>query len=952
MSALLLASDSYVYGTTYFGGACGVGTIFRMDGTGNATTIHSFCYSDGAHPVAGLIQSTSGELYGTATRGGTSNLGTIFRMDALGNVTTLHNFHGPDGSTPDSALIEVAGEFYGTTFEGGTGLGTIFKMDSNGVFATLHAFSGPDGASPYGALIHASDGNLYGTTAGGGDTSGHGTVFKMDASGTVTTLRVLNPVTDGANPYAPLLQGTDGYLYGTTSAYGPISGTIFRMDNSGAFTVLNGFNSDTGYGSTAPLIQAADGNFYGTTGIGGEASSVFRMDPAGALSVVHRFDYDAKPYAGLLEITDGGFLGTAASAGDGGPGPGAIFHVDSVGGFSTMHTFQSDEPVSPQTAPIEAADGSFYGTTAGGEAGAGTIYRMDSFGSLTTLHAFDGPDGASPVAPITQANNGKFYGTTEGGGTAGYGTVFAMEDSGALTTLHHFDHWDGANPHAALLQANDGNLYGTTFSGGAQDEWGTVFRIDTLGNLTTLHSFTSLDGAYPEGGLVQAADGNLYGTTAGTVFELDSSGVLTTLHEFDPFYGYGTVFGLIQAANGNLYGTTSGGGDGGAGTVYGIEPSGLFGLLHSFHGGDGANPSAALLRAADGNFYGTTIAGGASPGAGGCVWSVGCGTVFRIDASGYFVSLHSFNILDGRWPMAALTQASDGNLYGTTNGGGPFGGLGVVFRLSTAIVAVNEVSPMSGSGSGGAALALLGGGFSPEATVTVGSAPGTDVTVPDPTFLYFLRPALSPGTLNDVSVTNPGASPSTAMHPNAFFSDFLDVSQLNLLHDYIEKIFRAGITAGCGEGSYCPDDTVTRAQMAVFLLKAEHGSAYVPPVCTSFFGDVTCPSLFADWIEQLASEGITAGCGGGNFCPSSPVTRAQMAVFLLKTEHGPAYQPPACLGVFADVECLPTPAFAVNWIEQLASESITAGCGGGNYCPNDPNTRGQMAVFLVKTFGL
>jgi hypothetical protein len=141
----------------------------------------------------------------------------------------------------------------------------------------------------------------------------------------------------------------------------------------------------------------------------------------------------------------------------------------------------------------------------------------------------------------------------------------------------------------------------------------------------------------------------------------------------------------------------------------------------------------------------------------------------------------------------------------------------------------------------------------------------------------------------------------------------------------------------------------------VFLLKAAHGEGYAPSSCTGVFADVAClptPAFAADWIEQLAAEGITGGCGGGNFCPDAPVTRAQVAVFLLKGEHGSAYAPPACTGAFADVACLPTPAFAADWIEQLAAEGITAGCGNGNFCPGGLNTRGQMAVFLTKAFNL
>jgi hypothetical protein len=179
--------------------------------------------------------------------------------------------------------------------------------------------------------------------------------------------------------------------------------------------------------------------------------------------------------------------------------------------------------------------------------------------------------------------------------------------------------------------------------------------------------------------------------------------------------------------------------------------------------------------------------------------------------------------------------------------------------------------------------------------------------------------------------------------------DFLDAPPAHPFHDFVNTVARNGITAGCGNGDYCPDASVTRAQMAVFLLKAEHGGAYTPPACAGMFGDVACPSQFADWIEQLAAEGITGGCGGGNYCPDAAVTRAQMAVFLLKAEHGSAYTPPACSGDFGDVAC---PSQFADWIEQLAAENITGGCGGGNYCPDNPNTRGQMAVFLTKTFQL
>jgi hypothetical protein len=218
-------------------------------------------------------------------------------------------------------------------------------------------------------------------------------------------------------------------------------------------------------------------------------------------------------------------------------------------------------------------------------------------------------------------------------------------------------------------------------------------------------------------------------------------------------------------------------------------------------------------------------------------------------------------------------------------------------------------------------------------------------------------PALTAGTLNGVEVVNALAAPRrsgpSAILPNAFFADFLDVPDGDIFHEYVETIVRAGITAGCGGGAYCRDNPVTRAQMAVFLLKAEHGAAYDPPDCVGVFPDVPCTpgSGFSDWIEQLAAEEITSGCGGGLYCPGDPVTRQQMAVFLLKTEHGAGYTPPTCLSAFEDVEC---PSLFADWIEQLYAEGVTGGCSAKPllYCPAGSVTRGQMAVFLTRTFGL
>jgi len=182
---------------------------------------------------------------------------------------------------------------------------------------------------------------------------------------------------------------------------------------------------------------------------------------------------------------------------------------------------------------------------------------------------------------------------------------------------------------------------------------------------------------------------------------------------------------------------------------------------------------------------------------------------------------------------------------------------------------------------------------------------------------------------------------------------FADTPLTYWANSYIERLYYAGITGGCTTVplNYCPDSTVTRAQMAVFLLKGMHGSGYTPPAVGSSTGftDVETYYWAAAWIKQLATEGITGGCGAGIYCPDATVTRAQMAIFLLKTKHGSSYSPPNATGIFTDV---PVGYWADKWIEQLASEGITGGCGAGIYCPDADVTRAQMAVFLVKTFNL
>ncbi len=261
---------------------------------------------------------------------------------------------------------------------------------------------------------------------------------------------------------------------------------------------------------------------------------------------------------------------------------------------------------------------------------------------------------------------------------------------------------------------------------------------------------------------------------------------------------------------------------------------------------------------------------------------------------------------------------------------------------------VLTATPSSGNPSG-VSTTLAGFHFLAGATAKVGGTAATNVNVVDDGTITLTTPSLLPGSLNDIVVTNTDGTVGTL--PNGWIADFLDVPGNQQFYSFVTTLVRNAITAGVGGGNYGVGQNTLRQQMAVFLLKAKNGVCYTPPPCTTqVFTDVPCSLGFAPWINELVAQGITGGCGGGLFCPLNPVNRQQMAAFLLKTFEAPGYAPPACTAAsFADVPC--SNPFAA-WVYELVARNVTAGCGGGNYCPLTSASRGQMAVFIVKTFGL
>ena len=362
------------------------------------------------------------------------------------------------------------------------------------------------------------------------------------------------------------------------------------------------------------------------------------------------------------------------------------------GDLTTLYVFESPGGWAVTAGLAPGRDGNLYGMTErGGAKDAGTVFKISINGTLTSLYSFtDGSDGGYPQFALVQGRDGDFYGTTTTGGTNyGSGTVFRISTNGVLTNLYCFTGGaDGKWPEAGLVLGADGNFYGTTGRGGTNGGYGTVFKISTNSELTSLYSFSSENNVsgWPNAGLVLGSDGNFYGTRGsdgtnggyGTVFKISTNGALTSLHSFTGGYdGASPDAGLVQGSDGEFYGTTYGGGtNGGYGTVFKISTNGALTSLYSFTGrADGAYPEGSLAQGRDGNLYGTT-SGGAPPG--------GPGAIFKIGADGVLTTVYSFGGVDGAAPQAGLVQGSDGNLYGTTYGGGGIGGGGTVFRLTVA----------------------------------------------------------------------------------------------------------------------------------------------------------------------------------------------------------------------------------------------------------------------------
>ncbi len=652
-SDLCQAANGKLYGMTYQGGTFNMGVLFEYDASTGiyAKKVDFSGSTNGSSPKGSLMKAANGKLYGMTSRGGINDQGTMFEFDPATNIfTKKFDFSATSkGEYPFGSLVQAAnGKLYGMTFQGGlNNFGVLFEYDlsSNTFTKKLDFESATNGSNPYGTLLRASNDILYGMTYGGGS-SDYGVMFSYEPAVNIYTKLIdFDGINNGRNPYGSLMQASNGKLYGLTSG-GGINwlGVLFQYDITTS-TYTKQFNFDGYVNGTGPygtLVQAANNRLYGITNAGGinDMGVVFEYD-FGTSNFLKKFDFDG------------------ANAGS-----------------------------TPFGSMIRATNDKLYGMTSdGGASGWGVLFEYDASNN-TFLKRFDfekATNGKTPVGSLMKAANGKLYGMTNLGGTNNMGVIFEYN----LTTLSltkKFD-FDGAtngkNPNGSLIQAGNGKLYGVTYSGGTSDD-GVLFEYDAATNtyLKKIDFDSVSSGQHPYGALLQATNGKLYGMTAqggvsnnGVLFEYNpATSTYTKKLDFDGINNGKRPNGsLMQALNGKIYGMTSQGGSSDMGVLFEYDPTTNIHVKKIDFAGSayGRNPTGSLIQGNDGELYGMTYLGGINDK----------GVLFQYDiATNTFVKKLDFDgTTQGSYPEGSLLQASNGKLYGMTYSGGTKS-LGVIFE--------------------------------------------------------------------------------------------------------------------------------------------------------------------------------------------------------------------------------------------------------------------------------
>jgi uncharacterized repeat protein (TIGR03803 family) len=559
--------------------------------------------------------------------------------------------------------VDGAGNFYGTTLNGGEGFGTVYEIDATGHESVLHAFAGgtADGASPSSGVIRDPSGDLYGVTSKGG-TANAGAVYKIDTSGQKTVIySFAGGKSDGSGPNC-LIRDDAGVLFGTTAAGGTNNqGIVFKIDAAGQESIIYHFSGGGDGGTPLGVVLDSAGNLYGATAVGGAAyyGAVFKID-AGVEQVLYSFKDAAdggNPAGGVVLDSAGNLYG--ATAHGGAYGSGVLFKVDPVGQESVVYNFAGG---SPAAGVVLDTSGNLYGTTP--LPGNGVVYKVNLSGQETLLTGFPtATNGSNPQGELAMDGAGNLYGTAFYGGPEGDGIVYKLSPAGHETTLYAFSGGTGgAYPQGVTLDT-EGNLYGVA-QGGTPGQ-GLVYKLSPVGQETVLYTFTGeTDGGIANPGLFLDSEGNIYGTTRvggyghGAIYKLDAAGQETVLYNFE-----GGVLGdspqsLIRDETGNLYGTTSSGGGANYGTLFKLDSAGQFSILCSFNGTTGGGmPAPGIVLDLAGNIYGATSYGGTNKK----------GLLYKVNQAGQETILYNFcnqpNCADGAVPCGGVVLDPSGNLY-------------------------------------------------------------------------------------------------------------------------------------------------------------------------------------------------------------------------------------------------------------------------------------------------
>jgi len=876
-AGVVVADDGNLYGVTQSGGANGGGTVYKVSPDGSGfSTLHNFDYSNGYYPQGELIQGDDGAIYGTTLYGGSSGNGTVFKINMDGSgYTELHSFNYSDGYYVYAGVTQGDdGTLYGTTYYGGSsGHGTAYKLNPDGTgFTVLHNFLySTDGGYIQGGLMQASDGALYGTAAGGGS-SGYGTIYKVNTDGTGFTVLRNMDYSQGGSPYGLLTQAADGLLYGTTYSGGSSGyGTVYKIETNGTgYTQLQGFDYYSGGYPRSGVIQGADGAIYGTTSYGGGSGygTVYKVNTDGTgFTVLKALNYSEGYYiyATVAQGPNGVLYSTANSGGA--HGYGSLFKLNPDGtGFEAIVNFHAavydiSEGAYPVGELVQADNGALYGThTSGGVYGAGVLFKVNPDGSnYSVLYDFDYSGGSYPYGALIQADDGLIYGTTNYGGSNGGGTVFRIDTDGTgYAEVKSFSYSEGYYLYGGVSQGSDGALYGATYYGGSGG-YGTVFKVNPDGTgFATLHNFSYSDGGYSFGGVIEASNGALYGTTNyggpsgyGTVFTLQPDGTgFATVHSFTYADGSYPQAGVIEGDDGLLYGTTNYGGTGGGGTVYQVAKDGTgFNTVHEFNYSDGYYLYSGVMQASDGVLYGTTYYGGAN----------GYGTVYGVRTDGTdFTRLVDFNGTNGGYIQTGVIEGLDGGLYGVTQQGGD-SQRGTLFRLigSTPTVAdagvdfsveEGQVVTLDGSASTGAA------GMTFDWTQTAGPSvaiSGTNTATPS-----FQAPSVAIGGETLTFALTVSASGGDA-------TDTVNVTVVNVNHPPVAEAGEdMAIAEGCpvtlnGGDSFDIDNdpfTYTWVQVSGPTVVITGANTATPTFEAPFAGAGGAPGVVATLVFRLTVE--------------------------------------------------------------------------------------------------